>query len=130
MSDEDELREDLEAMGFTPAQVDRLQTAIERHAHRLFLPYGAELIHRIFLRVDRDSMFGRALARGLGFTNIDSLERAAKSFGVSKQYLHKLQTQVEARLGDYRGQAAAKIHGAFPAVELLQDQSRSRLFER
>ena len=60
---------------------------------------AAQLLHRIFLRVGRDSAAGCALRRALGFSSDVSLARAASDFVVTKQYLHDLQGDLEAQLG-------------------------------
>lgn len=90
--------EKLEEIGLTPSQVESVNAIIEDQATERALPYAAELLHRIFVRVDRDSVVGRALARALGFTDHHSLERAAKDFGVTKQYLHRMQSEIKTRL--------------------------------
>lgn len=94
--------EELEDRGYTPAQIAELTALFEAQLEQALaeraLPYAGELLHRIFVRVDRDSVAGRALARALGATNDQSLERAARDFGVSKQYLHRLEQQLRARL--------------------------------
>ena len=91
------IKENLEDMGLTESQVIAVEQLFEQTCRREALYYASELIHRIFLRVDRDSVVGRALARALGFTNDVSLARAAKAFEVSKQYLHRIQSEIEAK---------------------------------
>lgn len=95
------IKEKLEDIGLTEAQVDQVEALIEERAKGEALHYASELLHRMFLRVDKDSVMGRALSRALGFTSDVSLARAANAFGVSKQYLHRIQGEVEAKLGDF-----------------------------
>lgn len=94
MNDEDQLAE----LGLTPQQIDAVLELIEQRALALATPRAAEFLRRVFLRVDRDSVAGRALSRALGFTDDISLARAAKAFCVSKQYLHVLEDDLRARL--------------------------------
>jgi hypothetical protein len=76
---------------------------------------AGQLLHLIFLRVGRDSAAGCALRRALGFSSDTSLARAAREFCVSKQYLHDLQTGLEAQLGPLRfGGAKPPAAGAPP----------------
>jgi len=74
---------------------------------------AAQLLHVIFLRVDKDSIAGCALRRALGLSGGVSLARAAKDFCVTKQYLEDLQSELQARVGDLSFRAApptAKTH--------------------
>src|SRR4051812_5790632 len=94
------IEEQLEDLGLNEEQLAGVVAAYDAEAQQRGLRFAAELLHRILLRVDRDSVAGRALARAMGATNEDSLERAAAAFGVSKQYLHRLQSEIEAKLRD------------------------------
>lgn len=94
--------EELEDMGLSSEQIACIVALMERRAQSEAVIYAGELIHRVFLRVDRDSVAGRALSRALGFTSDESLARAAKAFGVSKQYLHRIQAEIESKVDDMR----------------------------
>lgn len=95
------IKEKLEDIGLTESQIAEVESLIEENARSEALRYASELLHRMFLRVDRDSVVGRALSRALGFTSDESLARAARAFGVSKQYLHRIQGEVEAKLSEF-----------------------------
>lgn len=95
------IKEKLEDIGLTEAQIEQVEALIEANARAEALHYAAELLHRMFLRVDKDSVIGRALSRALGFTSDESLARAASAFGVSKQYLHRIQGEVEAKVRSF-----------------------------
>lgn len=91
--------EQLQGLGLDTEQVTAVVDIMERETSRIALAQAAQLLHVIFLRVERDSTYGCALRRALGFSSGESLARAAKAFGVSKQYLHNLQTELEQQLG-------------------------------
>lgn len=99
------IEDELAAMGYGPEQISEIADLVDRELDQRALPRMAEVLHRIFLRVDRDSIAGRALSRALGFTNEQSLERAARDFGVSKQYLHLLEAKLAAQLRGLDDQA-------------------------
>ncbi len=93
------IEETLHDRGYTPAQVAEITTIVDAAHAELSHDAVKTVLLRVFMRVDRDSVAGRALARALGFTGDQSLARAAKDFGVSKQYLHRLEEEIRLRLG-------------------------------
>ncbi len=101
------IEEELKKSGFTDRQVAAIIDVVDAELDARALPRMVEVLHRIFLRVDRDSITGRALSRALGFTSDQSLGRAARDFGVSKQYLHKVQSELEIKLRDVAGPGPA-----------------------
>lgn len=107
--------EEIFGLSPTPRQTARFYDLIETKSREEALPYSAHFLQMVFQRVDRDSVAGRALARGLGFSTAFSLERAAADFGVSRQYLHRLQGEIEMRLGPLNARAAAKTESCLGA---------------
>ncbi len=92
------IREQLEDLGLTPEQIEKIEGIVEREVEAEAIPKAGELLRRIFIRLDRDSTHGRAVARALGMTSHVSFERAAAAFCVSKQALQQLQEVAEAKL--------------------------------
>jgi hypothetical protein len=111
-----DLRDAIEAMGYSRVEALEILDVVERNAAaereairvECEIARAAELIRLIFLRVDRDSPAGCALRRALGFSGGASFAKAAKDFGVSKQYLHTLQAELEQKLGPLAFLSAAE----------------------
>lgn len=105
MTDEQRIIE----LGLKPEQIDAVLHLLEERARDLATPRAAEFLRRVFLRADRDSVAGRALARALGFTDDISCERAAKAFCVSKQYLNLMENELRQRLAGIEHDEPAAI---------------------
>jgi hypothetical protein len=130
---EPRLVDQLSLLGIPPDQMPRVANLIDASIEARKFAAAAELLHRIALRLDRDSIHGRALARALGFVVLQPLASAAADFCVSKQYLHRLQTELEARLGELRYCRPASLaadHGSFPEIASTEETRHPSLFER
>lgn len=103
-----ELEQALIDRGLDPEDVTFVVDQVEGHNASATLNRAAQFIHLVFLRVGRDSPAGCALRRALGFSSEASLSRAANDFLVSKQYLHDLQCELEAQLGELSFAPTAK----------------------
>ncbi len=104
----------LTGRGCTPDQIREAVELVGCEVESRAIPRMAEVLHRIFLRLDRDSVAGRALSRALGFTNGQSLGRAARDYGMSKQYLHKLESALAAKLRDVAVGPAPEVQRVLP----------------
>lgn len=95
-----ELETLLSERGLSDEDVTFIVDYVEQHHAELARGFASQLLKLVFLRIGRDSPYGMALRRALGFSGGASLARAAKDFCVSKQYLHDLQTEVAKDLGN------------------------------
>lgn len=100
LSPSDMIEEQLEAKGYSPEEVREIMMIVDAARTELSRDATSTVLRRILIRLDRDSVAGRALARALGFTSEKSLAGAAEAFGVSKQYLHHLESNLRAQLRD------------------------------
>lgn len=89
----------LHGLNLSPDIEKAVLGVIHREWSAMLFTEAGELLHRKLIRLDRDSSHGRALARVLGVTNGQSIERAAVDFGVTRQYLHALQAEMRKKLG-------------------------------
>lgn len=85
-------------LGYTPEQVAEITALVDASHAELSRDAVATILRRLLVRLDKDSIAGRALARSLGFGSEQSLARAAGEFGVSKQYLHRLESDLRERV--------------------------------
>lgn len=97
------IREIMEEAGIPESQIEAVEAACEAEWQDEAWRRTQEVVHRIFIRVGSDSVHGRALARALGFGSEVSLDRAARAFCVSKQYLHRVQGEIAAKLPGLAG---------------------------
>lgn len=106
------LEEALRERGFDDSEITDIVEVFEQHqagANDGIAP-AAEFLRLVFLRVEKDSPVGCALRRALGLSGGASFRRAAADFCVTKQHLHALQTELEAKLGTLRlGNAAIDV---------------------
>ena len=93
-----DIEQTLTDRGFSPEDINFVIDLIEDRNGAEARRQAAQLLHVIFLRVEKDSVAGLALRRALGFSGGVSLARAAKDFCVTKQYLEDMQSDLEARL--------------------------------
>ncbi len=105
------IEDTLSAAGYSPEEIAELAPLLDRDREDRAIIIAGEFIHRVLLRLERDSLEGRALARALGFTNGRSLERAAGDFCVSKQYLQRIEAEYCVRLRGLAVSPAPKITG-------------------
>lgn len=94
------LEQKLSDQGFSHEDVVLITDIVDERDGETARAQAAEFLHRVFLRVEKDSAAGCALRRALGFSGENSLERAAKDFCVKKQYLHTLHLDLEMKLGE------------------------------
>lgn len=95
-----DLEQKLNDQGFSHEDIVLITDLVDERDGETARAQAAEFLHRVFLRVEKDSAAGCALRRALGFSGENSLERAAKDFCVKKQYLHTLHLDLEMKLGD------------------------------
>ena len=93
-----DIEQTLTDRGFSPDDINFVIDLIEDRNGAAARRQAGQLIHVIFLRVEKDSVAGCALRRALGFSGGVSLARAAKDFCVTKQYLEDLQSDLEGKV--------------------------------
>lgn len=101
------IRDQLEGIGLPAGKTAEIAKVVEDCLHAETMNFTKELLHRMMIRLDKDSIEGRALARALGFDFGRSLPEAARSFAVTKQYLHRIEWEFAGRLGDLAGSSRA-----------------------
>lgn len=87
--------EDILAFYLEPDEIEALQEQLEAYGYRM----GGEFIRRLAVRL-RETKHGLSLARAIGIGGDETLEESAEHFGVSPQWLSKLQKEAELLLGD------------------------------
>lgn len=79
------------------------QPDIEKQVHDASMGLAADFLHRVFLDVGSHSPEGFALRSALGLGREQNQVQAAKQFGVSREWLRRLERRIEPKLVHSRG---------------------------
>lgn len=87
------------ARGIHPEDARWVADMLQAESISLSIPTAAELLQRIFARVEQDSLAGAALVIALGLERGRSLAEIAAVHGKSKQALQSARDRIERKLG-------------------------------
>lgn len=73
---------------------------VEKTASARSIEIAGRFLHQVFVRLGRDSVEGRAVAWAIGLDGGETAAETAQRFGVTSEFVVKMQIRAAAKLGD------------------------------